>query len=304
MSGFVRSFACALLLSAAVPAAASADALSDYIAARDAAMSASVAAAKAGKSSDDAVIKREEAAIKDLGKRLAAVLGPLKFKGLGGPDYTLQVLIYDESAPSRQLDGLSFANKDITTRLVVTPESVFNSWLAARAKDADAPAALGAGVKAAAAAPEFYTDALVFDGGFYQPYVELPVAAAPGETAVAMLGQQVDEPAGNTPPGDITIVRIADGKAMVGLTQVKLDIKPIAACEALWKPVKAKADALQKQVEKDAKDEDPRWDTINKLNEDGSAAYRACFQKEAPGQPFFANAVKQAEAFLATARGQ
>lgn len=303
MRGFVRPLACAILLAAALPAAASADPLGDYVAARDKATAASVAAAKAGKSSDEAVVKREEADLKDLAKRLAAVLGPLKFKGLGAPDYTLQVLIYDETGPSRQLDGLAFADKDYNTRLIVTPQPVFEQWLAARAKDDGAPAALGAGLKAAFGTGDFYSYAIAFDGGYYQPYIELPVAAAPGETAYAILGLQAEEPPGNTAPDQITIVRVADGKAMVGISLVKLGVKPIAACEALWKPFKTKMDALQKAAEKDNKDGDPRWEQINALGEEGSIAYRACFAKEAPGQAFFPVAVKRAEAFLQTARG-
>lgn len=302
--GSVRTLACALILSTALPALAAADPLSDYVAARDKATAASIAAAKAGKSGDDAVVKREEAALKDLGKRLTAVLGPIKFKGLGVPKYSLQLLIYDESGPSRELDGLAFASKDYDTRLVVTSDSLFNTWLAARAKDDGAPAALASGVKAAAGTPEFYTSAIASDGGFYQPYVELPVAAVPGETAVAWLGLQTEEPSGNTAPNEIAIVRIGGGKAMVGVTMAKLGDKPIPACDAVWQPFKAKADALQKQVEKDNKDQDPRWEEITKIQDEGSNAYRACFMKEAPNQPFFAAAVKKAEAFLATARGQ
>lgn len=244
MRGSVRSLACTLLLSAALPAAASADALSDYMAARDKATADAVAAAKAGKSGDDAVVKREEAALKDLGKRLAAVLGPLKFKGLGAPEYSLRVLTYDENTPAHDLDGLIFADKDFNTRLVVTTDSIFTAWLAARAKDDGAPAAFASGVKAAAATPELYTNAIGFDGGFYEPYVELPVAAAPGETTTAWLGLQTEEPAGNTAPNEIAIVRVGGGKAMVGISIVKLDAKPIAACDAVWKPSKTKADAL------------------------------------------------------------
>lgn len=303
-TGFVRPLACALLLAAGLPAAASADALSDYVAARDKAMAQSIAAAKAGKSGDEAVIKREEAALKDLGKRMTALLGPVKFKGLGSPQYTLRLLSYDENTPARDLDGLSFSNKEFDTRIVVTPDAIFTSWLAARAKDDGAPAAFASGAKAAAAMPEFYTSAVGFDGGFYQPYVELPVAALPGETAIAWLGLQTEEPSGNTAPNEIAIVRIADGKAMAGITIAKLGAKPIPACDAVWKPFKAKADALQKQVEKDNKDEDPRWEEITRIQDEGSAAYRACFVKEAPSQPFFAAAVKKADAFLGTARGQ
>lgn len=302
--GSVRSLACALLLTAAVPAAASADALSDYVAARDKATAAALAAAKADKSGDPAVIKREEAALKDLGKRMMALVGPVKFKGLGSPEYTLRVLTYDENTPAQDLGGIAFADKDFNTRLVVAPESIFTAWLAARAKDPDAPKAFASGVKAAAGTPEFYTNAIGFDGGFYQPYVELPVAAVPGETAVAWLGLQTEEPSGNTAPNEVAIVRIGGGMAMAGVTMVKLGDKPIPACDAVWKPFKTKADALQKQVEKDNKDQDPRWEEITKIQDEGSAAYRACFVKEAPAQPFFAAATAKAEAFLKTARGQ
>ncbi|MFG1422363.1 hypothetical protein [Roseixanthobacter liquoris] len=304
MRGLVRPLACALFLAAALPGAAAADALGDYVAARDKAIAASVAAAKAGKSGDAGVVKREEAALKDLGKRLATALGPLKFKGLGAPQYTLFTFIYDESSPTRQLDGLAFATKDFNTRLVVTPDSVFQPWLAARAKDDGAPAALAGGVKSAMATAEFFQNALAFDGGYYQPYVDLPVTAAPGETALAVLGLQADEPPGNIAPNQIAIVRIADGKAMIGLTMAKLDIKPIKACEAIWSPYKTKAEALQKAIEKDNKSEDPRWDELTRINDSGSQAYRACFAREAPAQPFFPMAVKRAEALLDIARGK
>lgn len=304
MNRIAQRLACAVLLAATLPLAAMAGPEEDYVAARDKAIAASLAAAKAGKSSDEAVAKREEAALKDLGKRMAAVLGPLKFKGLGTPTYTLQVLSYSETEPVAQLDGLSFANKDFTSRIIVTPEGVFQGWLAARAKDKEAPAGFAGGLKPAVTTDYFYNNALSFDGGGYTPYVALPVAAVPGETAFAMLGLYSDDIPGNAAPGDLAIVRIADGKAMVGTTQAKLDIKPIAACDAIWKPYTAKADALRKAVEKENKENDPRWDEISKTEGDGSDAYRACFAKEAPNQPFFAAAVKQAEAFLATARGK
>ncbi|MFK8250296.1 hypothetical protein [Ancylobacter terrae] len=304
MTGLARLLAGAVLVAAAVPAVASADPLGDYIAARDKATAASIDAAKADKSGDEAVIKREEADMKDLAKRLGAVLGPLKFKGLGAPTYTLYSFIYDVSGPTHQLDGLNFTNKDFTSRIVVTPAAVFENWRAARAKDEGAPAALGAGVAEAAATAEFYTDAIGFDGGFFQPYVTIPVAAVPGETAVAVLGLQIDEPPGNAAPDDIAIVRVADGKAMVGLTQAKLNIKGVPVCDAVWKPYQVKVEALTKVVEAENKPEDPRWDEIVKITDEGSDAYRACFVKEAPKQPFFANAVKRAEAFLQTARGK
>ncbi|MCK0206839.1 hypothetical protein MWN33_02205 [Starkeya koreensis] len=293
----------AALIAAALASPAAADALADYVAARDSAIAESLAAAKAGTGGEEAVIKREDAALEDLSRRLSAALGPLKVKGLGAPGYSLYGFTYDENTPTRQLDGLAFANKDLTIRLVVTPEPVFQSWLAARGKDEGAPAALAGGIEAAMTTNEFYGSALLVEGGFFQPYMTLPVTAVPGETAFAVLGVLADEPPGNTPPDQIVIVRLAGGKAMVGGTLVKLPIKPIAACDALWKPFKQKADALAAEIEKAGNIEDPRWESLYAGLDAGGAAYRACFAREAPNQPFFAAALKRAEAFLQTARG-
>lgn len=304
MTRFARKLACrAIVLAAALPFAAAAAPVDDYIAARDKAVSDVVAAFKAGKGGDDATIKKEETAVKDLGKRMIALVGPLKLKGLGAPAYTLEGLLYGDDQPTRQLDGVLFSDKDGATQIVVAPQSVFQGWLAARAKDPEAPAAMRGALPAAAADPYFYNSSLTFQGGGYTPYLALPLAAADGETVIATLGLYSDEMPANLPPNQVSIVRLADGKAIVGLTEVKLDITPIAACDAVWKPFAARIDAMQKAVEKDNKDNDPRWEEIAKIGDDGSAAFAACFAREAPSQPFFPAAVKRAEALLATARG-
>ncbi|QRG08254.1 hypothetical protein EZH22_08075 [Xanthobacter dioxanivorans] len=74
-----------------------------------------------------------------------------------------------------------------------------------------------------------------------------------------------------------------------------------AALPAGAAPVDDYMAARDKAVEKGNKTDDPRWDEINTIGDEGSAAFRACFAREA--QPFLAAAVKRAEALLATARG-
>jgi len=76
-----------------------------------------------------------------------------------------------------------------------------------------------------------------------------------------------------------------------------------AALPAGAAPVDDYMAARDKAVEKGNKTDDPRWDEINTIGDEGSAAFRACFAREAQGQPFLAAAVKRAEVLLATARG-
>lgn len=295
--------ACAALLATAFPLAGHAAPLEDYFAARDKAVSALIAAIKAGKGDDEATSKREEAAVKDLGRRMTALVGPIRTKGLSNPAFTLVSLVYGEDEPTRQLDGVAVSDKDDTTRVVVSPEPVFQAWLAARAKDSDAPAAFRQGMPAAAQTDYFFIHSVAEEAGI-TPYVALPLTSATGETVSAALALYSDDSPANHPPGSIVVVRIGDGKAAIGITESNLDIKPTPACDAVWKPFAAKIEALEVAAAKDNKDDDPRWEEIAKLEEDGGTAFRSCFAKEAPAQPFFAAATKLAEALLQNIRGR
>lgn len=299
-----RRIACAVLFAAALPVGAAASPEGDYMVARDRAIAASIAAHKAGKGADEAVVARDEAALKDLGKRMFSLVAPVKVKGLGSPAYTLQMFIFGDDEPVRQLDGIAVHDKDNSTRVVITPEAVLQKWIATRAGDKGAPAALRQGIAEAAATDYFYNHAVIDSAGGYTPYLTLPVTPGPGEAAYATLGLFSDDVPGNTLPNRITIVRvIPGGRALVGIAPAKLALKPLPACDAVWKPYKARFDALNAAISKDNKTDDPRVAEATKIADEGSAAYRACFAKEAQTQPFLAAAVRKAEAFLQTTRG-
>ncbi|MFG1319555.1 hypothetical protein [Xanthobacter autotrophicus] len=292
-----------VLLAASLPLAALAgQADDDYIAARNTAVAALAAAEKAGANPDD-LYKRDGTALAALEKRMGALLGPLKFKGLDAPPTFSPGTLLDGQIESGEPDGLRFSDTDFTTRLLVSPEPVFTSWLAGRAKEENAPPALAGGIKAAMASDLFYTYAISSDAAF-SSYVELPVAAGEGETAYAALGLFSQDVAANQVPDSIVITRIAGGRVIIGTSEAKVAIKSIPACDQVWKTYAAKAKTLRAAAQKSKKDDDPRWDDASRAEDDGSAAYRACFAKEARSQPFFAAAVARAEALLQTARGK
>jgi hypothetical protein len=271
----------------------------DYIAARDKAVSALAAAEKAG-ASPETLEKRDAADRKALEQKMRALLGPLRIKGFTASFSPATLL--EGNIDSGGPDGLLFTDKDATTYLLVSPEPVFADWLAARAKAEGAAPALGRGIAAATASDDFYTLAIGNEAAFSR-YIDLPVTAAEGETVRAAIGLFSQDLPANTLPEAVVITRVANGRVAVGSGTVGLGIKALPVCDKAWKAGTAKAEALRKAAEKSKNQDDPRWEQANAADVDASNAYRACFAKEAVGQPFLAAAVKRAEALLATARG-
>lgn len=271
----------------------------DYIAARDKVVAALAAAEKAG-ASPETLEKRDSADRKALEQKMRALLGPLRLKGFTATfsPGTLLGGNIDSGGP----DGLLFADEDSGTYLLISPAPVFANWLAARAKDEGAAPALGRGIAAATTSDDFYSLAIGVEAAFAR-YMDLPVTAAEGETARAAIGLFSQDLPANTLPGSVVVTRVANGRVAVATAAVELGIDALPVCDKAWKAGTAKAEALRAAAEKSKNQDDPRWEQANKADVDASNAYRACFAKEAVGQPFLAAAVKRAEALLATARG-
>lgn len=302
MTRLARRILCAAAF-LALPLAATAAPVDDYLAAREKAVSAAVATAKAGRSESDAAVNAEKAARKDLAARMAALVGPQKFKGLGAPAFTLEVFVYGDDLPTTQLDGMAFANKDESVRVLVTPEPVFQAWLAARARDKEAPASVRGGAKAVADTAYLVNNALVTGGGGYVPYATLPVTSAAGETAYATLGLFTDEAPADSLPNSIVVVRVADGRAVLGMARAETGMKAVPACTQVWKPYDIKVQALLKATENVSDLEDPRWAELAKVEEEGAGAFRACLAKAPESQAALAAAARKADTFLQTLRG-
>lgn len=295
-----RGVALVLLLATGTAAlAGSAD--EAYVAARDKAVAELAAAEKSGVAVEE-LDKRDAAARKDLQGRMSTLLGPLAFKGLKQTPAFSPGTLMEGNIETGDPDGLVFTNEGETTRLLVSPEPVFANWLAGRAKEENAAPVLARGIKAAAESDDFFTLAISSDAAF-TGYVALPVTAGEGETVRAAFGLFSQDVPENRLPDSIVILRVGNGRVVMASSEAKIAIKALPACDKVWKAGAAKAKALRTAAEKSRKQDDPRWDAANKADMDASTAYRACFAREAQGQPFLADVVKQAQALLETARG-
>lgn len=274
----------------------------DYMAAHAKALADVAAAAKAGKS-DGELDALGAPLLKDLEKRMVALIGPIAFRGTQKKPIFMPSSLNAEYLESKEPDGLLFSGTNLTTRYFVSPEPVFTDWLAARAKEEDADPALRLGLKGAMGTEPFYFAVLGADAAFIK-YMDLPVTAGVGESVTAALGLFTQSGQQNDPPSSIVFTRIGDGRVVVGTADLKAAIKPLPACEKIWKEANAKATKLEDAAGKTRNDEDPRWKEAEQVREAGGDAFRACFVKAAPSLPFFPGAVKRAEELVQAARGK
>ncbi len=276
--------------------------IESYIATRNQRSEAVAAAVKTGEN-QDAVDTRSAAAVQQLERLMTALIGPVTFADTRPPPVFLPTTLVPDYLESRQPDGLLFSSADFVTRFFVAPEPVFADWLARSAKEEDAPEALRGGLAAAVGTQALYQAVMGSDAMFVK-YMDLPVTTAPGETVNAALGLFTQTGAQNDVPDSIVFTRMAGGRVVVGAAPVKVAIKPMPACDKIWKGFAAKSKALIAAAEKSKDDQDPRWDQATDVEEEGAAAYQACFAKAAPALPFFAAATQRAQELLAAARGE
>lgn len=290
-----------LVLSSLAPAAHAGPA-EDYITTRDKLAGEIAAAAKSGVG-EDALDKRSATAIKRLQGLMTTLVGPVRFTGTTPKPIFMPTTLVPEYMESNEPDGLLFSSEDYATRFFITPEPIFAAWLARQAKEKDAPAVFGQGMAAAMGTEPFYYAVFGPDASFVK-FMDLPITPRPGETLNAALGLFTQVGARDEAPNTIVFTRISNGRAVVGSADLKVEIPALPACQKIWQGFEAKSKALVDAAEKSKNDQDPRWDESAKVEEEGAAAFQACFVKEAPSLPFFAAATKRAEDLLDAARGQ
>lgn len=298
-----RALCCSAFLALATPLGAFAGPADDaYIAARAQHLSALAAAEKAGKS-EDVLQKQDTAAIQDLEKRMTALLGPVRFKGLGATPTFSPGTLLEGDLETGLPDGLRFFADGDTTRAFVSPEPVFQNWLAIAAKEQGAPAAFREGLRAAMNTEDFYRLTVGSDAAFFK-YAELPASGTEGETVQAFLGLFGQDDPTTNPPDTVVVARLANGRVYAGAMGIKTGSKAIpAACTQVWKSHFAKAEKLRAAVPKGKTLEDPRWEQAMQMDAEGAAAFRDCFAREFSALPAFAAATRRAETLLQILRG-
>jgi hypothetical protein len=292
----------ALLLVA--PMACRASPLEDaYFTARDDYVAKIKAIDDAGKLEDNTP-KLHKRALEQLGKLTQPIVGPVALKGFSAKGQTNLDSLYTGDFGFGLMDGLNFASPDGKTHIIVTTESLFVHWLREHrdwwgSKSENVPQEIDAALRSEA----FYTQALQTDSHISR-YVELPVARpAKAKFALAMLIART-QILGPRIPDELIVAVVSGGRVFVINASARTRVKPIPACDAIWKESERKAAEAQDAYIASQLEDKTLSDQRNKAEEDGDAAFHRCFAERAGGRPFFAALTRQAQALLESAAGE
>ncbi len=289
-----------------------------YIAARDAAI-AKFARLSNDNKINEAVDKAEASARDDLKGQLAAILSEPARPGFAAAQLNLDTL-YKGDMGFGMLDGLRFdadtgrdggkigekrpdgSFVEPKAHIVVTTETLFTRWLHAHKTWWD---------KGSKNVPQQIEPALKFEGLYTQAistdaavinFNELPIAKPASATLTYgfLAGRTQD----TTPEAadEVFVAVLANGKFYIAYGETEPAVQ-VPACATIRADYNKKADAAaekleRKQISKAA------YDKLGDLRQQGDDAFKRCFVQQAPQQPAFAAATKQAQALLERAIGR
>ncbi len=292
----MKSLLIALLLLAPL-AAKAASPEEAYFAARDGYI-AKIKAISDAKKLDDDTSKLHDAALDELGKMMRPIVGPVAIAGFPSDGKTNLDSLYDGDFGFGLIDGLIFSSADDKTHIVVTTEPLFAHWLGEHkdwwgAKSENVPQTPQAALQSEA----FYTQALVTDSAFSK-YVALPVVKPAGaKFAFAMLIARTQTFGART-PDEILVAVIQGGRVFVVSAPASVKIEPTPACRQIWLEAEKKAAASQDAYIASQLNDHSLTEAVDRMEEEGDAAFRRCFAQSAPRDPAFAALANQAQSFV------
>jgi hypothetical protein len=245
---------------------------------------------KEGAEIDDKTTKAERRARADLEKQLRRIIAPpqgLQGKAREGK-LNLESLIEGDQGFG-QLDALNFTLGG-KTRVTVTTRPLLVAWLKAHQTDR-----IPAEPNAALQSEDFHTQALS-SGAAFARFADIPVTA-PAGFATAMLGMHRQD-IGLFTPQEIVVALISGEKLTVASAPAAAKVTMIPACEAVWKELESKAQALYEKYQASDLKDDKLFDQYTKTEEEGDVALRKCFAERAKDAPFFAALSKQAQGLV------
>jgi hypothetical protein len=293
-SGFVQALALAALLLAPVGALA-ASPEDDYLAARDRDM----AELKTLEAPEDwpkhKVLQDKDTT--DLEQRLKAIIGPVAIPGFPYAG-RLNAYLYAGDPSYGEIDGLAYNDGekyDDVDVVIVTTDGLLDKWLLGhprRWSTVDLPRSAAAAVKIEA----FYTQGMTRQG-YVVRYATVPIVAPRGaKFAEAMLATIDASPDLPEAPERLFIALEKGGRVFIVGVGPTIPMKTIAACNALSAAYENKARAAEAMYTKFI---EPKLEArIDKLRNQGRAAFLSCFKDKSRTTPEFAAVRKQAAALI------
>lgn len=255
-----------------------------YLAARD------TAAARIKALSGDASAKLESRTLADLEKKLAAIIGPIRLKGLPQTGkITLETL--SDGVGLGLLDGLAFESGDQSRRVVVTTAALTAAWLKAhRTWDAQHP--LPDALEESSKTEEFHTQAFG-SGVAFVLYGAVPVTSRSGFVQANLFAQSQD---GSPPkPDGVIVIMKKDDRVFASQMKLTAPVEPIALCDDLKRKLDSQADVVLKRYSAGASKDQKLFDDYTRRQEVADTEFKRCFAANAAAQRWFRAATADAQ---------
>lgn len=275
------------LLLFTVPALAASE--EDYIAARE--KFHAQFKLKDGEPITDAISKAEENARGELEKQMQAIIGASGVKGAPAQGKLNLDSLIEGDMGFRLLDGIVFKLKD-DSQVLVTTKSLLTRWLKTEQEIWKNNSRHGppAEIDAAMRAENFYTQALSHDAAVTR-YAEIPVTE-PNAYAMLIAHQQ---DVGPVVPKEIIVSVLRDNRLFVWTAPAAAKTAMFPPCAAIWTEFERKSLAANR-------DKKGAPDAMEKLEQEGHAKMRACYNERAKAAAFFPALVKQAQELIERTR--
>jgi hypothetical protein len=269
-----------------------------YFAARDAAIQ-KIQALEDAKKGEDAT-KEQDRGFADLTQQMRKIMGPIAIKGMPAEGALNLSTLYTGDEGYGMLDGLAFTSADEKTRVIVTTESIFNTWLKSH-KDwwGDKVANVPQDMKEALVTDAFYTQAIQTDAAVMQ-FTKLPLRAPAKTTFLFAMLAARSQDASPAAPDEIFVTLVQGGRVFVANTPLEKKFAAVPACDQVRQAQEKKADAMYERYEATERKDEKLFDQYTAAREEADTLFLRCYADAGLKQAAFAPAVKQAQAFLDT----
>ena len=159
--------------------------------------------------------------LKNLDRRLRAVIGPVNVPGFGPVAELNLEGHYDGDPIFGMLDGVVFRSDDYTTRLFVTTPAIMSAWLADNAP--------GSSIDSALNSPSLLTGAIIGEATIMR-YADLPVADARRKGIVSAMLELTAQDIGPWPPDELLISVVRRDRIFIIRTRPVVAIDTISVC--------------------------------------------------------------------------
>jgi hypothetical protein len=240
------------------------------------------------------------------------MIGPFALAGYPA-EGKLNPDLYDGSVPLGNLDGLAYQGPDKVYAgdagaALVTTDGLLDKWLLHPTRqfpegDTRAKIAVPRSAAAAVRTEGFYTLALGHEGPAVARYASIPILApAAAKFATAMLATTDIGPEIPQTPDRLFVALEKGGRVFIISASPATPIKAIAACDAALATYDNRADAAEKAYNTAS---DPKGEAgarvgklVEKLRDQGQAAFLSCFKDKIKTTSEFKAAAKQAAAIV------